>query len=291
MTTVANPVRLPNLSRRARRRTRAAVLTVLVVGIVAWSIGPFLWQLNASFQPDVNLTKKVPSWLPIPFTVEHYRNVFGPRNFAAYLQNSLLVTTISTVLTLAIGTLGAYAMARLRVAGKGLVLGLLLAMSMFPHIAVVTPLYRFFGETALLNTYLALIAPYIGLSVPLVVFILHTHLRSIPREIDEAAAVDGAGKLRTLWSVILPLAAPGMATAAIIAFIGNWNELMLALAFTSTQDRQTVSVGIVNFTDLDYVPLGDMAAASIVVTVPLVVLVLIFQRRIVTGLTSGGVKA
>lgn len=263
-------------------------LTGIAIGF--WSVAPFLWQVIASLQPDVNLLNKEPSFLPIPLTFEHYENTFVDRGFGQYVLNSAIVAVAATAISQIIALLAAYSLARLPMIGKGVVLAVLLGISMFPHIAIVGPLYVLFNQWAWLDTYMALVGPYIGLSVPLSVFILTTHLRSIPQEIDEAAMIDGAGKMRTLWSLILPLAMPGLVTSAILAFIANWNEFMLALAFTSTPEHQTSSVGIANFADADYAPLGDMAAASIVATLPLIIIVIFFQRRIVSGLTSGGVK-
>lgn len=276
--------------KRSAAHVRRGLFWATGMAIGFWSVAPFVWQVIASFQPDVNLLNKQPSFLPIPFTLEHYENAFLGRGFGQFILNSGIVAVAATVISQVIALLAAYSLARLPMIGKGIVLAVLLGISMFPHIAIVGPLYVLFNQWAWLDTYMALVGPYVGLSVPLSVFILSTHLRSIPVEIDEAAMIDGAGKMRTLWSLILPLAMPGLVTSAILAFIANWNEFMLALAFTSTPQHQTTSVGIANFADADFAPLGDMAAASIAATVPLIIIVIVFQRRIVSGLTSGGVK-
>jgi multiple sugar transport system permease protein len=282
-------------SRRTARAPRHPVKRTLfwiAVGlIVLWSVGPFVWQINASFQLDKNLTSSNPDWFPFPGgTFQHYANVFGTKHFSGYIVNSLVVAGSATLVGMLIATAAAYALARLPLPGKGAVLALVLGISMFPQIALVAPLYIIQNELHLLNTYEGLSTAYIGLSLPLMVYIMYGYFRGIPSEMEEAAKVDGAGLLRTIWSVIAPLALPGVVTAGLIGFMLNWQEFMLALAFTSTPDRQTIPVGIANFTGLFFVPWGDMAAASVAVTIPLVVLVLVFQRRIIAGVTAGGVK-
>jgi len=212
------------------------------------------------------------------------------KHFSGYMLNSVIVAASATVLGMIIAAAAAYALARLPLPGKGAVLGLILGISMFPQIALVAPLYLIFNELGMLNTYQGLSTAYIGLSLPLMVYIMYGYFRGIPREMEEAAKVDGAGLFRTIWSIIIPLALPGVVTAGLIAFMLNWQEFMLALAFTATPDRQTIPVGIANFTGLFFIPWGDMAAASVAVTIPLVILVLAFQRRIIAGVTSGGVK-
>jgi ABC-type glycerol-3-phosphate transport system permease component len=270
---------------------RRALFWLAVVLIVAWSVGPFLWQLNASFQPDRNLTADTPKLVPVPDgTLQHYVNVFEKKGFARYILNSVVVAGSATLIGMVIAAAGAYALARLRLPGKGAVLAVILGISMFPQIALVAPLYLILNPLNLLNTYEGLATAYVGLTLPLMVYIMYGYFRGIPKELEEAAQIDGAGLLRTIWSVITPLALPGVVTAGLLAFMLNWQELMLALAFTATPDRQTIPVGIANFTGLYFVPWGDMAAASVAVTLPLVILVLAFQRRIIAGVTAGGVK-
>jgi multiple sugar transport system permease protein len=271
-------------------RVRRAGLWVAVVLIVVWSVFPFLWQVNASFQPDRNLVRSAPAWVPAPGTLDHYRNVFVVKHFQDFIRNSVIVVLSSTVIALILAALCAYALARLPVPGKGLVLGVILGISMFPQIAIVTPLYLILNKLLLLDTYEGLSGVYIGIGLPLMVWVMWGHFRAIPKEIDEAAKIDGAGPVRTLWSIVVPMALPGVVTAGLLGFIASWNEFMLALSFTTTQQRQTIPVGIANFTNLFFVPWGDVAAASVIVTVPLVLIVLFFQRRIVAGLTAGAVK-
>jgi multiple sugar transport system permease protein len=273
------------------RSVRRTSFGVLVIGIAVWSLFPFVWQVITSFEPDRDLAQFTPTWLPIPGgTLQHYRNVFVAKDFAPYILNSVIVDVSATAIALVFAALAAYSIARLPLPGKGIVLGLVLAVSMFPQISIVTPLYQILISLHLIDTYTGLSGVYIGLSLPLMVYILWGHFRTIPREMDEAARIDGAGPLRTLWSVIIPVALPGIVPAALLGFIASWNELLLALSLMTSPTRQTIPVGIANFTGLYSVPWGDIAAASVVVTVPLVILVLIFQRRIVEGVTAGAVK-
>jgi len=275
---------------RRRERTRRLLFRAAATAVVVWSVAPFLWQLSSSFQLDRDLASRTPHWLPVPGTLDHYRSVFGGHEFGAYLTNSVIVTVGATFVGLLLASLATYALARLPVPGKGAVLALVLGLSMFPQISIVVPLYLALNRLGLLDTYHGLGGTYVGLALPLMIFVLYAHFRSLPAQLDEAAAIDGAGLLRTLRSIVLPLALPGIAAAAMLGFITNWNEFMLALAFTSSPEHQTVPVGIANFQSQYFIPWGDMAAASVVVTLPLVVLVVVFQRRIVAGVTSGAVK-
>lgn len=277
--------------RRTAKQVKRLSFGIMVFGIAVWSLFPFLWQLVTSFEPDRDLARFTPTWLPVPGgTLQHYRNVFVAKNFAPYILNSVIVDVTATAVALVFAALAAYAIARLPLPGKGAVLGLVLAVSMFPQISIVTPLYQVLINLHMINSYTGLSGVYIGLSLPLMVYILWGHFRTIPRELDEAARIDGAGPLRALWTVIIPVALPGVVPAALLGFIACWNELLLALSLMTSPSHQTIPVGIANFTGLYSIPWGDIAAASVVVTVPLVVLVLIFQRRIVEGVTAGAVK-
>jgi len=258
--------------------------------IVVWSAAPFLWQISTSFQEDRLLTAPTPSLIPWPGTLDHFRNIFVEKQFHLYIVNSLIVAGATALSCLVIGALAAFALSRFRLANRFGILGLILSVSMFPQIAIVAPLYLIASSIGLMNTYTVLIIIYLALGLPLVIWVLFGYFETIPREIDEAAIIDGAGPLRLLVSVIVPMSLPGFVTTGLLAFIMAWNEFMFALAFTSGAARQTIPVGIANFTNLFYVPWGDVAAASVVVTVPLVALVLAFQRYIIAGLTQGAVK-
>jgi multiple sugar transport system permease protein/trehalose/maltose transport system permease protein len=275
---------------RLRHFSRAVAFRVAALLIVVWSVAPFLWQLLTAFQDDRALIATTPSFWPDPGTLDHIRNIFVVKKFHIYLRNSVVVAGSTTLIGLAFGCMAAYALARLRIRRRFGLLGLILSISMFPQIAILAPLYLIAAQLGLLDTYVVLIIVYVALGLPLIIWVLFGYFSSIPMEIDEAAKIDGAGPLRTLVSIIIPMALPGVVTTGLISFIAAWNEFMFALAFTSDIERQTVPVGIANFQTLYFVPWGDLAAASAVVTVPLVVLVLVFQRYIIEGLTQGAVK-
>lgn len=258
--------------------------------ILVWSGGPFIWQFSTSFQLDKALTSGSPSLIPAPFTLEHYYNAFVEKELHRYVWNSLVVSLATTFLCLFVGSLAAFALSRLNVRGRFGILMVILSVSMFPQIALVGPLYLVATNLGLLDTYTALIITYLALGLPLVTWVLFGYFETLPREIDEAARMDGVSVPGLLWHIILPMSLPSLVTTGLLAFITAWNEFLFALAFTSNIDRQTIPVGIANFTNQYYVPWGDIAAASAVVTVPLIVLVLFFQRHIIEGLTQGGIK-
>lgn len=267
-----------------------AVIFIGAVLILVWSAGPFLWQFSTSLQLDKALTEPVPSLIPNPFTLEHYYNAFVEKGLHHYIINSLIVSLSTTALCLIVGSLAAFALSRLDIRGRFGILMVILSVSMFPQIALVGPLYLLASELGLLDTHTVLIITYLALGLPLVTWILFGYFETLPREIDEAARMDGVGVIGLLWHIILPMSLPSLVTTGLLAFITAWNEFLFALAFTSNQDSQTIPVGIANFTNQYYVPWGDIAAASAVVTVPLIILVLVFQRHIIEGLTQGGIK-
>ena len=284
-----HPLALPPAARQPRY-LRHWALRLAALLIAAWSLGPFLWQVSTAFQADAELMASPPHIFPSPGTLEHFYNVFAVKHFQYYILNSAIVALTTTAFCLAFGLLAAYALARFDIRGRFGILGVILSVSMFPQIAIVAPLYLFMSSAGLLDTYTVLVIVYLALGLPLVIWVLFGYLQSIPRDLDEAAKIDGAGPVRILVQIVLPMALPGVVTTGLLAFIAAWNEFMFALAFTSGIAHQTIPVGIANFQNLYYVPWGDVAAASTVVTVPLVVLVLTFQRRIIAGLTQGAVR-
>jgi multiple sugar transport system permease protein len=274
----------------SRETLRALFVYAGAILIVIWSGGPFVWQFLTSLQQDAALTAETPSFWPSPLTFEHYYNVFFVKQFQYYILNSIIVAGLTTLLCLLVGALAAFSLSRLEVRNRFGILGLILSVSMFPQIAIVGPLYLIASNLGLLDTYLGLVITYLALGLPLVTWVLFGYFETLPREIDEAARIDGVGPIGLLVRIILPMSLPSIVTTGLLAFIAAWNEFMFALAFTSTIDHQTIPVGIANFTNLYYQPWGDISAASVVVTVPLVALVLIFQRHIIEGLTQGAVK-
>jgi len=273
-----------------RSGARSALFLVGATAIVLWSSGPFLWQISTSFQLDRALVSPTPSLIPHPFILQHFLNIFLVKHFQFYVLNSIIVAISTTLLCLAFGAMAAYALSRLKMRWRFGLLGFILSVSMFPQIAIVGPLYLLASVLGLLDTYVVLVIIYLALGLPLVIWVLFGYFQTIPEELDEAARIDGAGPFRSLLLIIIPLSLPCLVTTGLLAFIAAWNEFMFALALTSTIAHQTVPVGIADFTNLYYVPWGDIAAASVVVTLPLVLLVLFFQRRIIEGLTQGAVK-
>lgn len=265
---------------------------LLVVFVVIYSVFPFYWAMVSSFKPSGELFSTNPSLLPLPFTLDHYKNVFLQANFGRNLLNSLIVAGGATLLSLTLGVMAAYALGRLPFPPRNAVLYLVLAMTMFPQIAVLGGLFMLLRQVGLFNTHLGLVLSYLLFTLPFTVWVLVGYFRGLPKELEEAAYVDGATPLQTLLKVMLPLTGPGLVTTGLLAFIAAWNEYLFALTFTVGDRVRTVPPAIASFggaTPFE-IPWGSIMAASVVVTVPLVVLVLIFQQRIVAGLTAGAVK-
>ena len=268
-----------------RSRWGVVALALLVLATAF----PFYWAIVSSFTPEARLFQR-PSLLPTTLVLDHYRALFQERDFWVPIRNSLVVAGATTLICVTVGGLCAYALARLRFRGKAPLLGLILAVSVFPQISVVSPLYLLLRRLHLINTYPGLILPYLTFAMPLTVWLLVGFFKQLPAELEEAAMVDGASRLRALREVILPLALPGLAATAILTFVYSWNEFLFALSFTLGPERQTVPVAIALFRGQYQVPWGQILAAAIVATAPVAVLVLAFQRRIVQGLTAGAVK-
>jgi trehalose/maltose transport system permease protein len=268
---------------------KRAGYALAVMAVAAWCLAPFLWQAVTSVKPDAELTH-LPPLLPAEPTLAHYRAVLSGTPFLRILANSAVVASATTLLSLAIGSLAAFGLAKLRVRFKGLLLLFVLSASMFPPIATVSPLYLVIRALGLRDTRWALIMTYTTFALPLTVWVLTNFFRQIPDEIYRASRVDGCTPFQSLYRVMVPLAAPGIVTAGLLAFIYSWNEFLFALTFTATESSRTVPVAIALFPGLHEVPWGDIAAASVLVTIPLVVMVFVFQRRIVEGLTAGAVK-
>lgn len=269
--------------------TRKAGFYSLLFLAVLYCTGPLLWQFITSLKPDHELTR-IPPVFPHRPTVGHYIAVFVGQPFLRVIANSAVVAATSTLLSLVFGSLAAFGLAKLRLRHKGLILIFVLSASMFPPIATVSPLYIIIRALGLRDTWGALIITYTTFTLPLSMWILHNFFREIPDEIYRAARVDGCSSFQAFHRIFLPLSAPGIFTTAILVFIFSWNEFLFALTFTSTEKSRTIPVAIALFPGLHEVPWGDIAAASVVVTIPLIVLVFLFQRRIIEGLTAGAVK-
>lgn len=261
--------------------------------IVVWGLAPFYWMMVTSLR-DVAYTYDTTPW-PTHVTMDNFETVFSTErgnHFGQALWNSLVISLATTIIGLLIGVFAAYALARLEFKGKQLVLGFVLAASMFPGVAIVTPLFQLFSDKLhWYDTYQALIIPDISFVLPLTIYTLTAFFREMPWELEEAAKIDGATPGQAFRKVILPLAAPGLFTTAILAFIAAWNEFLIASQLSNTK-VQPVTVAIANFTGSQphVEPYTAVMAAGTVVTIPLIIVVLLFQRKIVSGLTAGGVK-
>jgi trehalose/maltose transport system permease protein len=273
-----------------RAPSRYALLWTTVILIMLFCLFPFYWLINVSLKtgPDLSSSALLP---PHP-TLDNYQSIFKNDDFIKALRNSAIISFSTTLLSLVVGSFAAYALARLRFPRKFLLLAVILSISTFPPIAIAAPVFKLWTDVGLYNTYLGLILPSLTFTLPLTIYILTSFFREIPRELEEAALVDGATYFQSFRKVILPLAAPGLVTAGLLAFIFVWNEFLFAITLTSTPDRRPVPAAIAFFTGSSQfeIPLGTISAASVVVTLPLIALVLIFQRRIIAGMTAGAVK-
>jgi multiple sugar transport system permease protein len=271
----------------ARQRAGWGVANVVVVLIAAI---PVLWLVSLSFKDPSTLTDG--SFYPHKWTTENYRGIFNQPLFTHALVNSVGIAIISTILGVALGAMAAYAIARLDFPGKRLLVASALLIAMFPAISLVNPMFNLWRTLGIFDTWVGLIIPYMTFSLPLSIYTLSAFFREIPWELERAAALDGATPLQAFRRVIVPLAAPGVFTTAILVFLYCWNDFVFAISLTSTNNARTVPAAIAFFTGASQFqqPTGSIAAAAIVITVPVIVVVMFFQRRIVAGLTAGAVK-
>lgn len=268
------------------------LLWLSVVGIIVFCLVPVYWIVNTSLKTGSDLSTGA-LYPPHP-SLDNYRSIFRDDAFVLALRNSAIVSVSTTVLSLLVGSFAAYALARLRFPLKFLLLATVLSISTFPMISVAAPLFKLWTDIGLYDAPygLGLVLPDLTFALPLTIYILTSFFRDIPKELEEAALVDGATRFQAFSKIVLPLAAPGLVTAGLLVFFFAWNEFLFAITLTSTPEARTVPAAIAFFTGSKQfeVPLGTISAASVVVLVPLVVLVLLFQKRIVAGLTAGAVK-
>ena len=273
--------------------SRALFYVVLAI-IFVYIVFPFYWAFRSSVTPDNELFTTPVHYWPVNPTLAHYQEVFTNGDFLIALRNSAIVAASTTVLSLFIGTVGAYALGRFKFRGRLPVMYLILSMTMFPAIAILGSLFDLVRRFGLYNQLPALIITYLVFTLPFTVWVLTSFFQGLPKELEEAAYVDGASPLETLYKVMLPLIAPGLVTTGLLAFINAWNEFLFAVSFLQTPDKRTVPLAIFLFNTATgggfEIPWGTIMAATVVVTVPLIVLVLIFQNRIISGLTAGAVK-
>lgn len=263
---------------------------LLVIAISIYLLLPFFWAVLTSFRRSGDLFLAPMQFVTAPFTMSNYAQVFANPSFQRGLLFSVIVAVVAVLISLLLGSFAAYALGRFRFKGKSMVLYIILAVSVFPQIAVLGGLFTLVRATGLYNNPIALIFSYLIFTIPFTVWVLTSFVRDIPGELEEAALVDGASPLQTLFKVLFPVMMPALVTTGLLAFINAWNEYLFALTFTSS--NRTVPVVIANYSGASQYdqPWGQIMAASIVVTVPLIILVLVFQRNIVSGLTAGAVK-
>jgi len=273
-----------------RRKVERLGLGLLIGAIVFYSLFPFYWAVVTSLETgsalfDVTPLPEQPAW-------SNYANVFREQPFGRNILNSVLVASSSVAISLALAVSAAYALARVSFRGRGLLLFTILGVSMFPQVAVLSGMFELIRGLGLYNRLPGLVLAYMIFTLPFTVWVLTTFMREIPRELEEAAIVDGAGPVTIVVRIFLPLLGPALVTTGLLAFIAAWNEFLFALTFTLSSEQRTVPVAIALISGASQfeLPWGQIMAASVTVTVPLVLLVLVFQRRIVSGLTAGAIK-
>jgi multiple sugar transport system permease protein len=258
--------------------------------ILGYALVPVLWIVSLSFKPLTSINDG--RFIPAQFTWSNYQKVFELNPFVSALRNSTGIVLIATGLSVVIGTLAAYAIARLSFPGKKLLIGIILLIAMFPSISLISPLFDIERTVGLVDTWTGLILPYVTFSLPIAIYTLSAFFREIPWELEKAAQMDGATPFQAFRSVIVPLAAPGVFTTAILVFIFCWNDFLFAVSLTSTEASQTTTVAIASFSgNSEFTePTGPISASAVLLTIPIILFVLFFQRRIVAGLTTGAVK-
>ena len=274
-----------NVTPKQRTGWSLAFVVVIVTSLV-----PVFWLLMLSLKTPASATDG--SFIPHHWTLDNYHDIFSQSVFTAALRNSIGIGLIATTLAVLLASSAAYAIARLDFPHKQTILAVALMVTLFPQVSLVGPMYNLWRQIGLFNTWIGLIIPYLTFALPLSIFVLSTFFREIPWELEQAAQIDGATPFQAFTKVIAPLAAPGLATTFIIVFLICWNDFVFAISLTATSAAQTVPAAIAQFPGVSQFtqPIGDIAAAAIVVTIPVMILVLLFQRRIVAGLTAGAVK-
>jgi trehalose/maltose transport system permease protein len=277
-----------------RKRLARIPFYLLIAAIFVYTVFPFIWAIRSSITPDGDLFSTPLQYFPSHPTLAHYREVLSSGEFQRALINSTIVAGTVTLISLALGSIASYALGRFRFRGRAFAMYLMLSMTIFPQIAILGALFTLINKFGLYNTLPALIFSDLILTLPFTVWVLTSFMAALPKDLEEAAYVDGATPLQVFYKVLLPLVAPGLVTTGLLAFITAWNEYLYALSFTQDPEHHTITVAITTFTsgkgNTFEQPWGQIMAATVVVTVPLIVLTLMLQRRILAGLTAGAVK-
>ncbi|WP_082906158.1 carbohydrate ABC transporter permease [Phormidesmis priestleyi] len=286
-----------DIDRDALKRSGDSIVKRLILPIsaaltVIFCLAPILWQLLTSFKVDADIAAIPNVYIPSRYTLDHYRALFERRPFFNYILNSAIVSIASTILALGLGAPAAYALARLKLQGERILLATILLVTLFPPILLFLGLLEVIRYLQLGNNYLALIIPYTAINLPLTILVMRSFFQQLPKDLEDAARVDGYNTGRMLLEIVLPITIPALVTTGILTFISAWNEFIFALTFITREDMKTVPVAGAQLGGASpfEVPYGPIAAATVLGTIPLVLLVLFFQRRIVQGLTAGAVK-
>ena len=286
MTTIQKANRKSNLN------VKSSILAISVFLIVVFFLGPILWQLLTSFKVNEEISAVPNVYFPSRITFAHYLELFNRRPFLLYIFNSALVALVSTFLCLAIGSPAAYVLARLRLPGEQIILACILIITLFPYVLLFLGLLEVIKALGLGNNYLALIIPYTAINLPLTILVMRSFFEQLPKDLEDAAKVDGYKTVSMLLNIVLPMTVPALVTTGILTFIFAWNEYIFALTFITRESMKTIPVATAQLggASVFEIPYGPIAAATVLGTLPLVLLVLFFQRRIVQGLTAGAVK-
>lgn len=282
----------PKRTGQTKFSLKKILLFIIVVLIVVFSLAPALWQLLTSFKVNEDIAAVPTVYFPTRFTFNHYIELFTRRPFWRYIFNSAFVSITSTAVALAVGAPAAYALARLRPWGKKVILASILIVTLFPGILLFLGLLEIIQALKLGNNYLALIIPYTAINLPLTILVLKSFFEQLPKDLEDSARVDGYNTFQLLWQIVLPMTLPALVTTGILTFIFAWNEFIFALTFITREELKTIPVAAAQLggATVFEIPYGAIAAATVIGTLPLILLVLFFQRRIVQGLTAGAVK-
>ncbi|MEZ2239427.1 MAG: carbohydrate ABC transporter permease [Microcoleus sp.] len=268
------------------------IVPISALLIAAYFLAPIIWQVLTSFKVNADISAIPNVYIPKRITFEHYLSLFRRRPFGLYILNSAFVSITSTLLCLAVGAPAAYALARLRLWGERIMLATITIVTLFPAVLLFLGLLEIVKALNLGNNYLALIIPYTALNLPLTILVMRSFFQQLPKDLEDAAKVDGYNTAQMLWQIVLPMTFPALVTTGILTFISAWNEFIFALTFMTRESLKTIPVATAQLSGVSVfeIPYGPIAAATVLGTLPLVILVLVFQRRIVQGLTAGAVK-
>jgi len=271
---------------------RQLILPISAILVVAYFLAPIIWQVLTSFKVNADISAIPNVYIPKRITFQHYLSLFQRRPFTLYILNSAFVSITSTLLCLAVGAPAAYALARLRLWAEKIILATVTIVTLFPAVLLFLGLLEIVKALGLGNNYLALIIPYTAINLPLTILVMRSFFQQLPKDLEDAAKVDGYNTFQMLWKIVLPMTFPALVTTGILTFISAWNEFIFALTFMTRESLKTIPVATAQLSGASVfeIPYGPIAAATVLGTLPLVLLVLVFQRRIVQGLTAGAVK-